>query len=268
MVHDQGQGWDDDGWGDDDDNGASWFDNVQQPVEPQQQVEHVQQQPHVQPEVVQAQQENVNHLQQVLDAKEAECQTLKSERDDLINVQSTLQVHIESLKAEMQLKIGELEDRAKSVASQNQEVQCQPDMDEKMTDTGSGSEPTGSDPTGNNAQNRRESENSSNQNMFTWDDAFADPMATGSPNDFFNQPSFPVSHQTETEVVVSEPRVQHVEVSTDTLTLQAQDHEAQKELLERQLAEKESMYAQFENQIRILSTVNIFNEISVIEKFP
>ena len=95
MVHDQGQGWDDDGWGDDDDNGASWFDNVQQPVEPQQNVQQVE---HVQPEVVQAQPENVNHLQQVLDAKEAECQALKSERDDLINVQSTLQAHIESLK--------------------------------------------------------------------------------------------------------------------------------------------------------------------------
>ena len=94
MVHDQGQGWEDD-WGEPD-NAASWFDNVPS-NEPAPVVAIADNN-----EIVENQ--NNAELQQNLQTKEAECSELKSERDALINIQSTLQAQIEELQHSLETK--------------------------------------------------------------------------------------------------------------------------------------------------------------------
>ena len=80
LVHDQGQGWDVDDWGEPD-NAANWFENV--PNNPPQEPAAVEFENF---ENVAVDNEAVR-IQQALDAKDEECSTLRSERDTLLNIQ-------------------------------------------------------------------------------------------------------------------------------------------------------------------------------------
>ena len=137
------------------------------------------------------QQPNADDLQQALEAKETECSVLRSERDALVNVQSTLQVQIENLKLDQEIMQGKMEDLESSLLSAtaatqtNQLVQCQPETNEKMTET--------------LQEEKQSTEIPSNQNVFTWD-SFMDPSSsvTQQSSDFFSQQNYQTATTLET----------------------------------------------------------------------
>ena len=215
LVHDQAQGWDVDDWGEPD-NAANWFENVPNNPPPQE--------PTAAAEFENVTDNNeAVRIQQALDAKDEECSTLRSERDTLLNIQGksdlmmlghfslsqysclfsipgVLQAQIETLNAQqvvLEDQIKELESKtslmtstavAASPIQTSQLVQCQPQTNEKMTETVVEPE----NQVHISADNANVESPEMNQNVFNWGDNFTSD-ASSPPTDFFNQFNSPQS---------------------------------------------------------------------------